>query len=258
MWANIRFKFIATIIIWNCVVKVFSDPQLDLPPISGTNNRNTGFNGRAIVVIPTPAGPPANNNPKVLLNSYTENNDEDDERVGGVASEYDRDRSQRFGPPYSIDNIERARPFNGNNGNIDTSRGYNYGNPVANGAPGFNSPGLNGGPDPLNAPGFNDSPGNFRDPGLNSGARYGTPYSGNSQGNRPIGDDDKYYQNPSVDGNVDFDRNRGYGPGVNDNLGFNRNPDFNRYPNNGAGPDFINNNGNPNVTIRHSNKIIRI
>lgn len=252
MWPYIRFRFITTIILWYSVVKVFSDPQLDLPPVNPTNNRNTGFNGRGIVVIPTPAGPPADINPKVSLNSYTENNDEDDERVHGVASDYDRDRSQRFGPPYSIDNIERAGPFNGNNGNLDTSRGYNYGNPSAYGAPGFNTPGLNGGPDPLNAPGFNDSPGNYGGPVVNSDGRYGSPYSGGSpQGNRPLGDDDKYYQKPSVDGNVDFDRNRGYAGGVNDNLGFNRNQDFNRYPNNGAG--FVNNNGNPNVTIYIAN-----
>lgn len=52
-------------------------PQLDLPPLN--------------VVITA--------KPEITLNSYTENKDPD--RSEGVSSDYDRDRSQRFGPPYS-------------------------------------------------------------------------------------------------------------------------------------------------------------
>lgn len=56
--------------------------QLDLPPLN--------------VVITA--------KPEVTLNSYTENKDSD--RSEGLSSDYDRDRSQRFGPPY-IDELSR-------------------------------------------------------------------------------------------------------------------------------------------------------
>lgn len=40
-----------------------------------------------------------------------DDDDDDDSHAGGPrASAYDRDRSERFGPPYSLDNIERAPP----------------------------------------------------------------------------------------------------------------------------------------------------
>lgn len=57
-------------------------PQLDLPPLN--------------VVITA--------KPEVTLNSYTE--DKGSDRSEGVSSDYDRDRSERFGPPYS-DNFNR-------------------------------------------------------------------------------------------------------------------------------------------------------
>lgn len=57
-------------------------PQLDLPPLN--------------VVITA--------KPEVTLNSYTEEKGTD--RSEGVSSDYDRDRSQRFGPPYA-DNFNR-------------------------------------------------------------------------------------------------------------------------------------------------------
>lgn len=57
-------------------------PQLDLPPLN--------------VVITA--------KPEVTINSYTEEKDTD--RSQGVSSDYDRDRSQRFGPPYT-DNFNR-------------------------------------------------------------------------------------------------------------------------------------------------------
>lgn len=105
-------------------------PQLDLPPLN--------------VVITA--------KPEVTLNSYTE--DKAPDRSVGVSSDYDRDRSQRFGPPYSENfdrfenrsrsygfediNYNRNKPFfdddkyyaNRNrdefNGNLDFNRNNNY------------------------------------------------------------------------------------------------------------------------------------
>lgn len=112
-------------------------PQLDLPPLN--------------VVITA--------KPEITLNSYTENKESD--RSEGVSSDYDRDRSQRFGPPYTDDfnrfqnrstsygfediNYNRRKPFRDDdkyyanrnrddiNGNLDFDRnrddfrdGYQY------------------------------------------------------------------------------------------------------------------------------------
>lgn len=38
----------------------------------------------------------------------TDGRDDDDDDPGGRASDYDRDRSERYGPPYSLDNIDRV------------------------------------------------------------------------------------------------------------------------------------------------------
>ncbi|XP_037038829.1 angiotensin-converting enzyme isoform X2 [Bradysia coprophila] len=119
-------------------------PQLDLPPLD--------------VVITA--------KPEVTLNSYTE--DKGADRSEGVSSDFDRDRSQRFGPPYAYNNqfenrsatrgfedinYNRNRPFldddkyyaNRNrddfNGNLDPDRfrnsnyrdGYQYQRPNPNG-----------------------------------------------------------------------------------------------------------------------------
>lgn len=108
-------------LLWLASVMVDAIPQLDLPPI----RNNGGISDGRSALSP--------GYPKVLLNSYTDganahHQQNDDERVQGVAAtDYDRDRSERFGPPYNIENIERAAaPPTSNH------EGYRYGNPQEN------------------------------------------------------------------------------------------------------------------------------
>lgn len=67
-------------------------PQLDLPPLN--------------VVITA--------KPEITINSYSE--DKGSDRSEGVSSDYDRDRSQRYGPPYT-DNL---------NGFVNRSASYGF------------------------------------------------------------------------------------------------------------------------------------
>lgn len=117
-----------------CVGEILSvidaNPQLDLPPINSKKNTlNANVNGK----------------PKVLPNSYavkiigSEEDDDDtnDEHDGngndvepngrGISSDYDRDRSLRYGPPY-IDDTNRQfyRPNNNNNNNNNYYDGNYY------------------------------------------------------------------------------------------------------------------------------------
>lgn len=113
-----KYQIVLFTLITVKISELNSVPQLDLPPI-----------------VPG-AGDIADDKAKVLPNSYTLNNDRDDDdddegTSRGLSSDYDRDRSERFGPPYSLDNIERAPPSNLNDDRLynDRNNGYNYGAP---------------------------------------------------------------------------------------------------------------------------------
>lgn len=116
-----------------CVVD--ADPQLDLPPINSKKNA---------------LGANVNGKPKVLPNSYTvkiigseeEDDDKNDEHDGngndvelngrGDSSAYDRDRSLRYGPPYTDDTNRQFDRNNYNNNNYNNYHGNNYYNRSTN------------------------------------------------------------------------------------------------------------------------------
>lgn len=73
-------------------------PQLDLPPLDVTITAK----------------------PEVTLNSYTE--DKGSDRSEAFSSDYDRDRSQRFGPPYAYNNQFENRSATGGFEDINYNR----------------------------------------------------------------------------------------------------------------------------------------
>lgn len=140
MFCEIRIVlFLLSVSEMFCAIE--ANPQLDLPPINPKKNALSNVN-----VV--------SGKPKVLPNSYSvkiigndEDDDDDDvksdEHNGngndvepsrrGVSSEYDRDRSLRYGPPY-IDDTNRQfyGNNNNNNNNYNNYNGDNYANRSAN------------------------------------------------------------------------------------------------------------------------------
>lgn len=104
-----------------------ADPQLDLPPINAKKNAlSANINGK----------------PKVLPNSYTvkiigseEDDEKDDEHDGndndlepngrGDSTDFDRDRSLRYGPPYTDDTNRQFYRNNHNRNNNNNNNNYN-------------------------------------------------------------------------------------------------------------------------------------
>lgn len=72
-----------------CIIEVYGEPQLDLPPVNINNKAK----------------------PEIYHNSYTvkiENeDDEEPSRKQSDATNYDRDRSMRYGPPYYNEDNDR-------------------------------------------------------------------------------------------------------------------------------------------------------
>lgn len=115
-----------------CVID--ADPQLDLPPI------NSKKNALSAIVKGKPKVLPNSYAVKILGNEEDDDDDDDDkndEHDGngndvepngrGVSSDYDRDRSLRYGPPYTDDtNRQFYRNNQNNNNNYNNYYGDNY------------------------------------------------------------------------------------------------------------------------------------
>lgn len=137
MFCEIHFVlFLLSVSEWFCAID--ANAQLDLPSI---NAKKSALSSANVV----------SGKPKVLPNSYSvkiigneEDGDDDvrsDEHDGngndvepsgrGVSSEYDRDRSLRYGPPYT-DDTNRQFHRNNNNNNYNNYYGDNYYNRSGN------------------------------------------------------------------------------------------------------------------------------
>lgn len=92
----------ATLVLFIALL-VCAQAQLDLPPLP------TPAAVDLFRATPAPAKSAFN---EVADAAVVDNDDDDDESHNGArASHYDRDRSERFGPPYSLDNIARSPPL---------------------------------------------------------------------------------------------------------------------------------------------------
>lgn len=180
------------------VTNATPQPQLDLPPIKSPEITENLVNNAA--------------------QSFTNDGDANEEANDGSQLNYDNDRSQRFGPPYSLDNIEGApptfdprsrsndRPFAYNDqqqfnrpGYSDRPRDQNYPNRPDN----LNYPVRSDRreyPDRVNDPNFQNQPDRPRYGDRPNDRNYPDNFGYGNQPPKPNGDDDKYYR----------DRNRFY------------------------------------------------
>lgn len=184
-------------------------PQLDLPPLKPPEISENLVNNAAV--------------------SFTNDGDANDEANDGSQLNYDNDRSQRFGPPYSLDNIQGAPPtFDPRSRSND--RPYSSNNNDPHNRPEFSTrPFDQNYPNRPDRPDFRDRSNRPIDPNFPNqrdrpnDRNYPDNFGYVDQRQKPIGDDDKYYR----------DRNRFNGDQYRPNMDEERNRfgDDNRYGN---------------------------
>lgn len=215
----------------------FADPQLDLPPLisaTGEAQRPT-----PVPTVFSRAEVDVNNGQNVI------GHDEDDGGGGSDAraSDYDRDRSERYGPPYNLDNIDRVAPQSYQSQQprepIDGGLPYNVDHRRQQEHPQQQRP-YDERPRILN---HQDYPNNGVDGGYNRDQSYpnnGDNYryfEGKSRGSIS-GDDERYYRGPGGDyedrgrfrtHNGDDDKYYRYSPGSQSDGRYNDNRDYGGY-----------------------------